>query len=90
MCPFEFVEGCAKVVNTGRYYTRQIRLNFKALVLAGRVWRMTRSLRAQKAQVEQRGRELQREYALRDTAQRERNQMAHERDRRERLAKVGL
>jgi hypothetical protein len=41
-----------RVFQTGRYYARQIRLNVKALVLAGRVYLTTRSLRAQKAQIE--------------------------------------
>jgi hypothetical protein len=41
-----------RVIQTGRYYARQVRLNVKALVLAGRVYLTTRTLRAQKAQIE--------------------------------------
>jgi hypothetical protein len=52
MCPFEFVEGIANVINSGRRYVRQIRLNIKALALAGRVYFVTRSIRAQKARIE--------------------------------------
>ena len=46
---FNFV---TRVVSTGRYYARQIRLNVKALMLAGKAWRMTRELRAQKIKIE--------------------------------------
>jgi hypothetical protein len=41
-----------RVVQTGRYYARQVRLNVKALILAGRVHLATRAIRAQKAQIE--------------------------------------
>lgn len=46
------VEGVANVINSGRRYIRQARLNVKALMLAGRVYLMTRGLRAQKARIE--------------------------------------